>query len=135
MGATAATVPKLITWAPVGKSVSSVSPFGAKIEVAMRLAGIDYTVAAGDPTNSKTFVKQKVLSGDSTCHFQPMRGSAWRCYNTSGHTGPVISHPQNAWFIAWDPFRNAMLGVSLVQHPNNQPLLLNMPTTIASCTR
>lgn len=52
-------VPKLITWAPLGKTNTSVTPFGGKVEVALIMAGIDYTVEAGDPTNNKTFVKQK----------------------------------------------------------------------------
>lgn len=53
-------VPKLITWGPVGNSYSSVSSFGAKVEVGLRFAGIDYTVQPGDPTDSKVYVKRKV---------------------------------------------------------------------------
>ena len=52
-------MPKLITFAPIGKAHSSVTPFGAKVEVALRMAGIDYTVAPGDPSDSTVFVKQK----------------------------------------------------------------------------
>jgi hypothetical protein len=60
MAASTNSVPKLITWAPVGKTNASASPFGGKIEIALRMAGIDYTVAPGDPNDSKTFVKHKV---------------------------------------------------------------------------
>lgn len=64
---------KLITWGPVGKTHSSVTPFGSKVEVALRLAGIDYSVEAGDPTNSKVFVKQKARPQHSynTVHISP----------------------------------------------------------------
>ena len=62
MAAETAGVPKLITWAPFPSTNVSVSPFGGKIEVALRMAGIDYSVEAGDPTNSKLFVKQTACS-------------------------------------------------------------------------
>jgi hypothetical protein len=60
MEETTRSVPKLYTWAPLGQTHASASPFGGKIELALRMAGIEYTVAPADPTNTKTCVKQKV---------------------------------------------------------------------------
>lgn len=54
-------IPKLITWAPVGKMHGSSTPFGIKIELALGMAGINYTVEAGNPLNPKSMPKQKVL--------------------------------------------------------------------------
>ena len=73
MAAAAVTgVPRLITWAPLGKTHSSATPFGCKVEIALRMAGIDYTVAPGDPTDSKVFVKQKVCPHLPLQHYKAL---------------------------------------------------------------
>jgi hypothetical protein len=53
-------IPKLISWAPVGQVHGSSTPFGIKVELALRLAGIEYTVQPGNPLDFKTMPKQKV---------------------------------------------------------------------------
>lgn len=67
----ASVAPKLITWAPVGSMHGSSTPFGLKVELAMRLAGITYTVEPGNPLNSKSMPKQKVSHARLHAHATP----------------------------------------------------------------
>lgn len=51
---------ELMTMPPLGTAALSASPFGGKVEVTLRLAGLEYTAVPGDPGNKKLTPKGKV---------------------------------------------------------------------------
>jgi hypothetical protein len=51
---------QLLSYPAVGKCRLTITPFGGKLEIMLRLAGISYTGLCGDVTNPKHAPKRKV---------------------------------------------------------------------------
>lgn len=50
----------LVSFPRFGDEVTSMSPFGGKVEAILRIAGLDYEGVVGDITNKKHAPKRKV---------------------------------------------------------------------------
>lgn len=62
----------LVSFAQLAPLHSSCTPFGAKIELILRLAGLPYEAHCGDLTNTKTAPKSKACSNQLPFKF-PLR--------------------------------------------------------------
>lgn len=89
---------QLVSFPPTQGSSLSSTPFGGKLEVAMRLAGLKYEAYAGKVTDPKTAPKKKVRSS-SVPHVHPAENLVYAfCLAASFRAAVVTSGlPHAAW--------------------------------------
>ena len=63
----------LLSLPPIGSAVLSSTPFCGKIEVALRLAGLEYTTDLGDFNDKKVIPKKKVHRRNCSGMTRPCR--------------------------------------------------------------